>query len=73
MSALGFKARVFSLLACFLTCVIVRFISGATLADCMEVSRSVAILGQYLDCYQITLSSGSLSHVFSSPHESKCF
>ena len=38
MSVLGFKARV-DPFACFLACVILRFTSGATLADCIEVSK----------------------------------
>ena len=38
MSALGFKTRVDFLLACFLTIVILRFTSGVTPADCIEVS-----------------------------------
>ena len=40
MSALGFKARVDPLFAGSLTCVILRFTSGATLADCVEVSMA---------------------------------
>ena len=39
MSVLGFKARV-DPLACFLASVILRFTSGATPADCMEVSMA---------------------------------
>ena len=39
MSVLGFKARVDFSFTCFLACVLVfRFISGATPADCIEVS-----------------------------------
>ena len=40
VSALGFKARVDAFFACFLACVILRFTSGATPADCIEVSMA---------------------------------
>ena len=40
MSALDFKARVDALLVCFLTCVILKFTSGATPADYLEVSMA---------------------------------
>ena len=40
MSALGFKVTMDPLLAYFLTCVILRFTSGATPADCIEVSMA---------------------------------
>ena len=40
MSALGSKARVDPSLVCFLPCVILRFTSGATPADCIEVSMA---------------------------------
>ena len=36
---LGVKAKVDPLLACFLTCVILKFTPGATPADCIEVSE----------------------------------
>ena len=39
MSTLGFKARV-DPFACFLACVILRFTSGATPADCLQVSMA---------------------------------
>ena len=39
ISALGFKARV-DPLACFVACVILRFTSGSTPADCIEVSMT---------------------------------
>ena len=41
MSALGFKAWVDFFLACFLACVILRFTSGTTLADCVEINIAV--------------------------------
>ena len=42
MSVLGFKVRVNPLLACFLTCVILRFTSGVTPADCISIEVSMA-------------------------------
>ena len=40
MSALGFKPRVDPFCACVLACMILRFTSGATPTDCVEVSMA---------------------------------
>ena len=39
-SVLGFRARMDHFLACFITCVILRFTSGATSADQLVVSMT---------------------------------
>ena len=43
-SAMGFKSQGGSLFAWFLTCVILRFTSGATPTDCMEILVSLSVL-----------------------------
>ena len=61
----GFQSQGGSLFVCFLTCVILRFTSGSTPADCIEVSMAISNF-HYIDLpirISRSLSRKSLKHL----------